>query len=232
MNTNYYVYIHVLENNTPFYVGIGQNNRAFDLSGRTQAWKKYYTDKCKYAIVEENLTLEDACIIEQNLIKKYGRLCDNTGTLVNKQLGGLIPFIDFYLNTSIFALDFYGNIIKAYNNIKEAKDIDGFMLSNIKCCLENKHTSHRKHQFIKQSDYIKPDKHIHISIIKKNEKEKIPIIAVKKTKWKETIIKEYDDILDLKDTEYSVAAVKLCLQKKLRTHKKLHWYLNLKPTTN
>ena len=232
MKKDYYVYIHVLEDDTPFYVGMGQNNRASDLTGRTEAWKKHYNTNCKYAIVEENLTLEQACSIEQNLIKKYGRLCDNTGTLVNKQLGGLIPFIDFYLNTSIFALDFYGNIIKAYNNIKEAKDIDGFIMSSIKCCLENKNTSHRKHQFIKQVDFIRPDKHIHISIIEKNKKERIPIIAVKKTKWREVIIKEYNDILDLKNTEYSITAVKHCLQNKQRTHKKLHWYFNLTPTTN
>lgn len=224
MNTNYYVYIHVLEDDTVFYVGLGQNDRALDVKGRTETWKEYYNPKCKYAIVKDNLTLEEGCILEQKLIKQYGRLCDNTGTLTNIQLGGHCPNLDYYLSTAIFSLDFYGNIIKAYSNIKEAQDIDKFSMSSIRYCLKGNLTSHKKHQFIKQVDYLEPSKHIHISIVKKNEKEKIPIVAIKKTKWSAIVIKEYDDILELKDTEYSIEAVKLCLKESHRTHKKLHWF--------
>jgi hypothetical protein len=88
-----YVYTHTrLDTNEIFYVGIGtQDNykRASRLHNRTNYWNNI-VKKCgwKVDIVFDNLTWEDACKIEVELIAKYGRVDLGTGTLVNLTAGG------------------------------------------------------------------------------------------------------------------------------------------------
>lgn len=76
-----------------FYVGIGVNKeRAYKFKGkqRNQYWHNYVK---KYGqpvveIVAEFETREQAVELELQLIAKYGRLCDNSGCLVNITIGG------------------------------------------------------------------------------------------------------------------------------------------------
>lgn len=76
-----------------FYVGIGVNKeRAYKFKGkqRNQYWHNYVK---KYGepiveIIAEFETREQAVELEMRLIAKYGRLCDNSGCLVNITLGG------------------------------------------------------------------------------------------------------------------------------------------------
>ena len=88
-----YVYTHTrLDTNEIFYVGIGtQDNykRASRVHNRTNYWNNI-VKKCgwKVDIVYDNLTWEDACKIEVELIAKYGRVDLGTGTLVNLTAGG------------------------------------------------------------------------------------------------------------------------------------------------
>ena len=88
-----YVYTHTrLDTNEIFYVGIGtQDNykRASRAHNRTNYWNNI-VKKCgrKVDIVYDNLTWEDACKIEVELIAKYGRVDLGTGTLVNLTAGG------------------------------------------------------------------------------------------------------------------------------------------------
>jgi hypothetical protein len=88
-----YVYTHTrLDTNEIFYVGIGtQDNykRASRSHNRTNYWNNI-VKKCgwKVDIVFDNLTWEEACKIEVELIKKYGRVDLGTGTLVNLTNGG------------------------------------------------------------------------------------------------------------------------------------------------
>jgi hypothetical protein len=86
-----YVYVH--KNPTTkdiFYVGIGQDRRAFSKM-RSRFWKNYVK---KYGqpiveIINDNLSFEQACEIEINLIKLYGRRgYEVDGILVNRSLGG------------------------------------------------------------------------------------------------------------------------------------------------
>ena len=91
-----YVYTHTrLDTNEVFYVGIGiQDNykRASFRHSRTKHWNNI-VKKCgwKVDIVFDNLTWEDACIKEKELILKYGRLDLGKGTLVNLTDGGEGP---------------------------------------------------------------------------------------------------------------------------------------------
>ena len=91
-----YVYTHTrLDTNEVFYVGIGiQDNykRASFRYSRTKHWNNI-VKKCgwKVDIVFDNLTWEDACIKEKELILKYGRIDLGKGTLVNLTDGGEGP---------------------------------------------------------------------------------------------------------------------------------------------
>lgn len=85
------VYTHVrLDTNEVFYVGISTNNtRPHNKSQRNKLWKGIVS-RTKYIvnILYENLSWEEACQKEIDLIKKYGRIDKNTGTLCNLTDGG------------------------------------------------------------------------------------------------------------------------------------------------
>lgn len=92
VDRDYYVYIH-LDNETgvPFYVGRGKGKRAFSKKGRSAAWHERVDSLSKsysVEIVKDNLTEDESCECEMELIEKYGRLSDKTGTLVNVLEGG------------------------------------------------------------------------------------------------------------------------------------------------
>lgn len=86
------VYIHKRKDNDEvFYVGIGNDiKRANNVKNRNNNYWKRIVKKYGHIveIIEENLTWEEACTKEIELIKKYGRTDLNEGTLVNMTDGG------------------------------------------------------------------------------------------------------------------------------------------------
>ena len=88
-----YVYKHIrLDTNEIFYIGIGSDtlySRAHDIKSRNKHWN-HIVKNTEYLveIVEDELSWEDACIREQELIEVYGRRDLGTGTLVNLTSGG------------------------------------------------------------------------------------------------------------------------------------------------
>lgn len=77
------------DNNAIFYIGIGSDKRrAFKKSGRNKHWHNI-VNKHGFSVeyLYENISKEDACEIEKQLIAKYGRFCDG-GILVNSSIGG------------------------------------------------------------------------------------------------------------------------------------------------
>jgi hypothetical protein len=88
-----YVYIHTrLDKNEVFYVGIGdtpKHRRAYQVGKRNKHWHNI-TRKTGYSvtIVYDNISWEEACIKERELVSKYGRIDLNTGTLCNYTNGG------------------------------------------------------------------------------------------------------------------------------------------------
>lgn len=90
---NYYVYQHItLDTNEIFYVGISKTpnfKRAFDFYDRSKWWKKIIKKHGhKVEILFENLTKEQACAKETELILLHGRRDLGTGSLVNMTPGG------------------------------------------------------------------------------------------------------------------------------------------------
>ena len=88
-----YIYKHIrLDTNEIFYIGIGSDlnfQRSRDKTDRTDFWKAI-VNKSKYniEIITNNITWEEACIKESELINLYGRRDLNQGTLVNMTNGG------------------------------------------------------------------------------------------------------------------------------------------------
>jgi hypothetical protein len=89
----YYVYIHFrATDKTPFYVGISNSvkyKRAYNMVVRSDEWKKISKKEGVIVFIHsDDLTKKDALAKETELIKKYGRIDKNTGTLCNKNDGG------------------------------------------------------------------------------------------------------------------------------------------------
>jgi len=80
----YYVYQYLREDGTPYYIGKGKGNRLYS--------KKHSvnlpTDKNRIQIISDNLSQENARLLEIELIAKYGRKDLGTGILRNKTDGG------------------------------------------------------------------------------------------------------------------------------------------------
>ena len=87
----YYVYAHYKSDDPegqPFYIGKGKNKR--DASKYRNRFWKNIVKKHGFIVkrVRENLTEQEAWDLETELIKKYGKLIDNTGCLSNISDGG------------------------------------------------------------------------------------------------------------------------------------------------
>lgn len=90
-----YVYKHTrLDKNEVFYIGIGSDDkgkftRAYSKKRRSKFWKDL-TKNIEYEveILYNNITWEEACQKEKELILQYGRKDLNTGTLCNLTHGG------------------------------------------------------------------------------------------------------------------------------------------------
>ena len=84
------VYRHTHDDGTIFYIGIGKKlKRAYTKDRRSPIWK-YAVNKygLNVEILHDDISWEDACRIEQDLIKQYGRKAFEEGTLVNLTEGG------------------------------------------------------------------------------------------------------------------------------------------------
>ena len=80
----FYIYAYLRRfDNTPYYIGKGQGNRA---------WGKHHfripKDITKIIILEANLTEIGALALERRMVAWYGRKDQNTGILNNKTDGG------------------------------------------------------------------------------------------------------------------------------------------------
>ena len=84
------VYRHTHDDGTIFYIGIGKKlKRAYTKDRRSPIWK-YAVNKygLNVEILHDDVPWNEACQIEMDLIKQYGRKAFGEGTLVNLTEGG------------------------------------------------------------------------------------------------------------------------------------------------
>ena len=118
-----YVYTYTrLDKNEVFYVGIGSDSkykRAKNLSLRTDYFKKIINkSKYKLDIVFDDLSWEEACLKEIELIALYGRKDLGKGSLINFTDGGEGRKGSQNKITPVYQIDLQGNIIKEWVNIE------------------------------------------------------------------------------------------------------------------
>lgn len=84
------LYRHIRQDkNEPFYIGIGESeSRAYEIKGRTRAWKNIAKKGYDVEVLFDDLSWEKACEKEIEFIALYGRRDKKTGTLVNMTDGG------------------------------------------------------------------------------------------------------------------------------------------------
>jgi hypothetical protein len=118
-----YVYTYTrLDKDEIFYVGIGSDSnykRAKNKSLRTDYFKKIINkSECRLDIVFDDLTWEEVCLKEIELIALYGRKDLGIGTLINFTDGGEGRKGSQNRITPTYQIDLEGNIIKEWINIE------------------------------------------------------------------------------------------------------------------
>ncbi|MDB4769087.1 hypothetical protein OAG16_03310 [Saprospiraceae bacterium] len=210
----FYVYAHVdKETQTPFYIGIGQGKRAFDKS-RNDFWKMFvskYAKDYEVNFIAENIDEGTAREIENQLIKRFGKIQTGNGILLNWTDGG-------YGEGVFIQLSFEDNSNELTNRMTEfgkmlnSKDVKEFNVEKIHLflneILEDKSRELREKTITEIEKKVKPRNSLTVPFcvtesIKKSDTftlnltdlETLKRIAEEPIKWENLPYREYVDFL-------------------------------------
>lgn len=230
-----YVYLHTrLDKNEPFYVGKGSDRkgekykyrRAFAKKGRNRYWLNIIKlTKYKVEILFDNMTTEEACQKEIELIKFYGRADLGLGPLCNLTDGGegvygckVSPERIEKMRKKIVQKDFNNNIIKTYDSTVHVGQCGFTKSAVIACCKKQlkKHAGFIWQYFDEQNDDLSFNK--------------TPVLKIKKAVIQKdkngNIIKIWDSITQAtksKENKFTANAINKCCNKVARFHKGFKW---------
>ena len=83
MKNIFYVYAYIRDDSTPYYIGKGSGNRAYNKTHRSMP-----NNQNQILFIKTNLLESEALALEKELISKYGRKDLGTGILINLTDGG------------------------------------------------------------------------------------------------------------------------------------------------
>lgn len=139
MKLKYCVYIHYKPNNIPFYIGKATLNgnsyrRAYTKFKRNNLWNKIVMKNDNLFLVQEvyHTDCEKDCLnFESSLIRKFGCIFNNTGTLANlEELSGKHSTV----TKIVYEVNTLGQIIKTYDsvaNIAREMNCDPGIIANV-----------------------------------------------------------------------------------------------------
>lgn len=145
MENGYCIYYHKNKINNKIYIGLTKNiknrwvSNGKGYKGCVIFWNaicKYGWDNFEHSILIENLSLEEATIIEKYLIKKYNTTDKRYGyNMSNGGVGGCAVGENNKNSKSIFQYSLDGDFIKEWACMSEAAEKNNIVLNDIiRCC--------------------------------------------------------------------------------------------------
>lgn len=234
LEKRFYVYIHrKISDNKPFYIGKGTKYRCLTIYKRSKHWKNTALKNGVYVqIFKNNLSSEEACEIEKELIKKLdikkltnislggeNGLVGKTNHMFGKRLIGKLngnfnnKGIKNPLSKPILCFDLKGNFVKEYES-SSLCELDGFCASTVIAVCNNRRKQHKNHIFIKKEIFNNETRIIY-KTGKTNKKE------IEMFDSNNNYIKSYSSISETKKDGYDPKKVSLVCSGKNKTHKSM-----------
>lgn len=112
------------QTNEVFYVGNGRASRPRCFVGRSDRWNEYVSKHGLpvVEIVQKDLTKDEANDLETRLISQFGRLFDNTGSLLNFHKGGEGAPIKYFGNGAPTSIRVPDDVMDYLMKISEEED--------------------------------------------------------------------------------------------------------------
>lgn len=221
-NNIYYVYTHTTEDGIVFYVGEGKLDRYKSRSHRPEEWYNIVKANPNFviSIIKDNLTKEEAEDLERELIIKYGRSINNTGTLVNKSIGFGCTGLKYELNKvslPVYQLDIKGNILKEFNSATEITDLLGYDNSVIAKCCNKVYNLSYGYQWCYKKDYTKPSDYLY------KDSRSPAIVSLLEKGNKYIITRAYNNSKEAERFGLRSDGINKCLNKKRLRHGGYYW---------
>lgn len=241
MNNNFYVYCHTNKMNNKKYIGITSQKRPQDrwrsdgsgYNGQIfgKAIKKYGWNNFHHEIIYKNLSFENACKKEKELIKFYNTTDKKYG--YNISAGGDNVTLGLYnlesMSTKVYMYSIAGDFLAEFPSMMEAERITGIENSAICACCKGRHAYTKDYRW----SYEKVEKLLPIN------KEQFRFDKILKNQVKQVFqydsngnfIKSYASLSDAsRKTGVDFRNISQCCHGKTRHSAGYMWFYNYKGT--